>query len=150
MQFSDTVSLNVAPDRVWETLVDPYAIGSCLPGLQEVEVFDEGRSFGGEARIELGAASVSFPAKVTWVEQNAPQGGRLRATATLMGHEILGDGTVTLQADGAGKSTMAWQVDVTVPPVLAGNAIMMQMARTFATRFIQAFFACVQAHLSSV
>lgn len=150
MQLSDTVILDATPDRVWATLVDAHAIGSCIPGVQEVEIYDGGRSFGGEARINLGATSLSFPARATWIEQDAPYGGRLRASVTPMGHEISAVSTMRLQANGPGKTTMAWQVDVELPPELAGNVIVMQMAKPFAQRFIRAFFECVQTRLAPV
>lgn len=150
MQLSDSAVLNAPRERVWETLIDPQAIGSCIPGLTEVEVYDDGRSFGGLASIKVGGSSLSFPARVTWVERDGPQGGRLRASAKLMGHEISGDGVVSLLSDELGKTIMDWQVDVTMPPGLAANAFVMKMAGAFATRFIQAFFQCVRAHLASV
>jgi hypothetical protein len=150
MRFADTVSVNAPREQVWATLVDPYAIGACVPGLQALEVDEDGKSFGGEARLQVGGASLVFPARVSWVEQDAPCGGTLRASAVLGGFAIEGNGVVALAANGEGMTTVEWEVVVQFPEKLAGNAIMMKMARPFAARFIEAFFHCVQGRLESV
>ena len=131
-------------------LDDPEAMGSCVPGMQEVEVFDGGLSFGGKARLKLGATSISFPARVSWLERTLPDGGRLRASATLMGYEIEGETAVWLKRDGGGGTIFSWQVDVAIPEQLASSAILLQVAHTLAARFVEDFFRCVKARLESV
>lgn len=150
MRFADTVTVQAPREQVWETLNDPYAIGACVPGLQEVEVEEDGSSFGGKARLRVGGTSLVFPARVSWVEKDAPCGGTLRATAVLGGFAIEGNGAVALAMDGEGMTTVDWEVVVRFPEKLAKNAIMMQMARPFASRFIEAFFHCVQRRLEAV
>lgn len=150
MEFKDTVLLAAPRDRVWQTLNDPDEIGGCIPGLETVEVYDEGRAFGGQASIKVGSSALRFPARVAWIEQTAPSGGRLQASATLAGYEIEGQGAVTLDENGEGETTLSWEASVVIPDELAENPLMAQMARMFAGRFLKGFFECVEARLASV
>lgn len=150
MQFNDKVLLAASRDRVWQALNDPEEIGRCIPGLETVEIYEDGRAFGGQASIRVGSSALSFPARVTWVEKDIPHGGSLRATAVLAGYIIEGQGAVTLMERQAGETTLSWNADVVIPDTLAENPLMIQMARMFATRFFKGFFQCVQARLESV
>lgn len=150
LHFSDEVTLSASREAVWDVLNDAQAVGQCVPGLREVEVYDDGRSFGGTARIALGANALSFPARVTWMEREAPNGGRLQAFVTFAGYEIVGNGAVQLAPSGNGGVVLSWTADVALPEKLGDNALMLQMARSFAGRFIQEFFRCLQARLASV
>ena len=150
MQFSDVVNIGAPRERVWTVLMDPYTIGPCVPGLTDVEVYDGGTSFGGQASIRMGSTALTFPTRVTWVEQNAPQGGRLLASAVLAGYEIEGRGNIVLAEGETGETALAWDAAVIMPAKLAENPIMVQMVRMFATRFIEGFFQCVQARLETV
>ncbi len=149
MQFSDVVMIGAPRERVWTVLVDPHAIGFCVPGLADVEIYDD-VSFGGQATLQMGSTALSFPTRVTWIEQNAPEGGCLLASAVIAGFEIEGRGNIVLAEGEAGETTLAWDATMAMPAKLSGNPIMVQMVRMFATRFIQGFFQCVQARLESV
>lgn len=150
MEFNDTVLLAASRERVWQALNDPQEIGRCIPGLDTVEIYDDGRAFGGQASIKVGSSALTFPARISWVEQDAPHGGRLRAAAVLAGYDVEGQGAVTLEENQDGETTLTWQADVVIPEELADNPLLAQMARMFATRFLQGFFQCVQARLASV
>ena len=150
MQFSDSVSVSAEIERVWDVLNDAQSIGSCIPGLEAVEIYEEGVSFGGTARVNLGTSALSFPARITWVEQNAPHGGRLQALVKLAGFEIEGYGNVALREAESAGTDIRWDAAVHMPEKLAGNPLMVQMARMFASRFIESFFQCLLVRLSAV
>lgn len=150
MEFNDTILVAASRERVWQALSNPEEIGPCIPGLETVEIYDEGRAFGGQASVKLGSSALTFPARVAWIEREAPNGGRLQASARLAGYDIKGEGVVTLDENGKGETTLRWQADVVVPDELAENPLMAQMARMFAGRFLKGFFECVEARLASV
>ncbi len=150
MQFSNRMILTAPRERVWQALVDVQVVGPCVPGMQELEVYDGGRAFGGQTRIVMGSSSLSFPARVSWVEQNEPHGGRLEAAVTIAGYEIVGAGSVSLLPAQNDSTTLSWQADVLIPEKLAENALVKQMARMFAARFIEQFFHCLQQRLGDV
>lgn len=150
MQFSDSLTVSAPIDRVWSMLIDAHSIGSCIPGLENLEIDEENASFGGIARINLGATALAFPARITWVEQIAPQGGRLRAQVKVAGYEIVGNGTVDLSSHESDGTAINWRANVIMPEQLAGNKLMVQTARMFAGRFIQSFFGCLLERLAAV
>lgn len=150
MDFSDEVIIDVPRQRVWDLLNDSQSLAGCIPGLSEVEVYDGGSAFGGTAQLELGSRALRFPARVAWVERNVPDGGKLRASATLAGFQIEGDGTVSVREHDPGATRLSWMATVTIPESLADNPLLLQMARAFAARFVKGFFECVQSRLKSV
>lgn len=149
MQFEDEVVVDSPREQVWTFLLDPYALGGCVPGVEEVEIFESGRAFGGIGRISFGSLEVKFPARVEWVEQDELRGGRLRALARVVGHEIEGEGTLNLTDEGAG-TRLAWSASVLLPEALTENPFTAQMGQTVAVRFIKNFFECIQTRLANV
>lgn len=149
MQFEDEVVIGSPREQVWAFLLDPYALGGCVPGLEEVKIFEPGRAFGGTARIAFGSLVVKFPARVEWLEQDELRGGRLRVLAQVAGHPLEGQGALEL-ADESEGTRLAWSARVTLPEALTENPFTAQMAQTVAVRFIKNFFECIKTSLKNV
>ena len=150
MELQDTVVLAAPRTAVWAFLLDPHELGECLPGVEKVEVFEPGRVFGGVATVNVGGGSVQFPARVEWVERDVMRGGRLRALTRVGGHPIEGDGVIELEDSAEGGTQLFWTVGVVVPPAVASNPMLLQVARSVITQFINSFFNCIQAKLEVV
>jgi len=150
VEFQDTVVLAAPRTAVWAFLLDPHELGECLPGLEKVEVFEPERVFGGLATLNVAGNSVQLPARVEWVEREAMRGGRLRALTEVAGHPIEGDGVIELEDTPEGGTQLFWRAGIAVPPAVASNPMLLQVARTVAAQFIRSFFSCIQTKLEMV
>lgn len=151
MDFEDEVIVSASRAQVWAFLLDPHALGRCMPGIETVEIIEPGRAFGGTARIGFGSLEVKFPARVEWLEQEEMSGGRLRALAQVAGHQIEGLGTLALaDAVEVSGTHLTWSATVTIPDAFAENPLTAQMGKAVVLRFIKNFFECIEARLETI
>ena len=150
MEFQDTVVLAAPRAAVWEFLLDPYAVGACLPGLEKVEIYEPDRVFGGTATLNFGGASVQLPARVEWVEREAMRSGRLRAVTKIGEQRVEGEGVIELEDTAEGGTQLFWTAGVVVPEAVSNNPVLLQMAEGMSAHFIKAFFNCIRAKLEEV
>ena len=57
-------------DRVWEFLVDPYQVATCLPGASITDKIDE-QTYAGSMTVKVGPVSSSYKGKVTFDKLDA-------------------------------------------------------------------------------
>jgi carbon monoxide dehydrogenase subunit G len=134
---------------VWTFLADAEKLSSCVRGLETAEIDADGLGFGGPATLALGNQALRFPARVAWLQQQPPEGGRLRAGAQVAGHEFSGEGTIQLTEAGSGTEVQ-WHLDIILPSSLQENRVLAQMVHNVATMVLDAFFACVQERLREI
>jgi carbon monoxide dehydrogenase subunit G len=76
MELKATYSFSIAPGRLWDSLMDPDVIASCLPGCQKFEPIGED-----EYRVVMQAAVAaiggSFGGSVRIADKEPPQSYRL-------------------------------------------------------------------------
>lgn len=96
-----SVSFDVrAPvDRVWSFLSDMRKVGSCVPGVQSVDVIDGLRSRW-NLKIKIGPLSQQVQVETESLEQVPPSRGRFRGVADNM--EMLG----TIELEPRGDETL--------------------------------------------
>lgn len=151
MDFEDEVIVSASRAQVWAFLLDPHALGRCMPGIETVEIIEPGRTFGGIARIGVGSLEVKFPARIEWLEQEEMSGGRLRALVHVAGYEIEGLGTLAL-ADAVEMpgTHVAWSARVSLPEAFTQNPLTAQMGKAVVVRFIEDFFECIESRLEII
>lgn len=150
MEFQDTVVLAAPRTAVWAFLLDPHELGQCLPGLEEVEILEPDRAFGGVATLNVAGGSFQLPARLEWVERDAMRSGRLRALTEVGGHPIQGNGVIELDDTPEGGTRLSWTAGIVIPEALNSNPMLLQIARSVARQFITAFFNCIEAKLEMV
>ena len=150
VEFQDTVVLAAPRTAVWAFLLNPHELGSCLPGLEKVEIVEPDRVFGGVATLNVAGGSFRLPARVEWVERDAMRSGRLRALTEVAGHPIEGNGVVELDDTAEGGTQLSWTAGIVVPEALDGNPMLLQIVQNVARQFITSFFTCIQARLEVV
>ena len=98
MKLSGTAKLAGRPEEVFDRLLDPEVIASCIPGCQRLERVDEGEY---ELEIKTGIGAVRGRATLSDVRRF--QGYRM----DLEGKSPVGriQGWVTVRLEGAGKTT---------------------------------------------
>ncbi len=101
MEITSTYSFAAAPQQVWNLLMDPEAIKSCLPGCRELRPLGDDR-YHAEMTIGVAAVSGSFTATVALSEQVPPQSYRLSVDATGKPGFAKGSALITLSPTTAG------------------------------------------------
>jgi carbon monoxide dehydrogenase subunit G len=94
----ETFQLDAPIERVWDFLLDPHDVVTCMPGAALDEVVDD-RTFLGSIRVKVGPIVTSYKGRVQFVEVDAA-GYRV---------EMLADGRET-SGSGNARATMASQL----------------------------------------
>jgi carbon monoxide dehydrogenase subunit G len=149
MELADAVVIAAPRQRVWSFLADAAQLSSCLSGMDTVEIAADGSGFAGAATLPLGSQVLRFPTRVEWLEQEPPSHGRLRALATIGGHQVTGEGTIELLEDVSGTE-IQWHITLVLPAALQENAMLGPLAKNVAATIVRAFFSCLVGHLQDV
>ena len=80
MEISSTYRFAAAPLQVWNLLMDPEAIKSCLPGCRELRPLADDR-YQADIVIGVGAVSGAFASTITISDRVPPQSYRLGVEA---------------------------------------------------------------------
>ena len=79
MEIEKTLSLDAPPARVWALLLDPNAMGACVPGMESIEVISDSE-YVAVMKVKISFISARFKLKTRIVESDAPR--YLRAEGT--------------------------------------------------------------------
>jgi carbon monoxide dehydrogenase subunit G len=70
IEIKETLQVEAPRDRVWEFVIDPQRVVTCMPGAALDEVVDE-RTFLGTVRVKVGAITTSYKGRVEFTEVDA-------------------------------------------------------------------------------
>ena len=73
IEITETFTVAAPIDRVWDFLVDPSQVVTCMPGAQLDEVVDA-ENFLGKVTVKLGAVGASYKGKVKFVRVDREAG----------------------------------------------------------------------------
>ena len=79
MEIEKQLTVAAAPAKVWEMLLDPQVMGSCVPGMQSVEVISP-TEYVGVIKVKISFISATFRLNTRIVEQRAPEYLRIEGT----------------------------------------------------------------------
>ena len=143
MDITGSYTFNAPPERVWDLLMDPATISSCIPGCEGFEPAGEDR-YRVRLNIALAAITGSYDGTIVILEKNAPQSYRLTADGQGKPGFVKGDSAISLRADGA---TTVVDVKGTVqtggPIARLGQRLVSGVAKMMMDRF----FGCLQGKL---
>lgn len=141
MQMTDTFSVDVPAQRLWDALIDVERIAPCVPGFKLIETNDP--DFGGEIKVKVGAITVGYDATITFKERDE---AARRVVLGVKGKERRGagsvDATTTLTLSGNGSGTTAeilTDVQITGKVAQFGRGIIADVNR----RLLEQFVACL-------
>jgi uncharacterized protein len=145
MDITGSYTFNAAPARVWDLMMDPAAIASCIPGCETLEPEGPDRY---RAKITLGLAAITgtYEGTVVITEKVEKSSYRLAVEGQGKPGFVKGNAAITLRADGGGTV-----VDLTAT-VQTGGAIARLGQRLIgaAAKMMQdRFFACLQGKLGT-
>lgn len=141
MDITGSYTFNAPPDRVWDVMMDPPVIASCIPGCDRLEPDGVDRY---RAGITIGLAAITGTYEGTVVISEKIEKSSYRLSVEGQGRPgfVKGQATIALRADGGGTV-----VDV-VGTVQTGGAIARLGQRLIASaaKMMQdRFFACMQS-----
>lgn len=79
MEIEKTLFLDAPPARVWALLLDPNAMGACVPGMESIEVISDSE-YVAVMKVKISFISARFKLKTRIVERDEPR--YLRAEGT--------------------------------------------------------------------
>ncbi len=79
MEIEKTLFLDAPPARVWALLLDPTAMGACVPGMESIEVISD-TEYVAVMKVKISFISARFKLKTRIVERDEPR--YLRAEGT--------------------------------------------------------------------
>src|SRR5688500_2301714 len=145
MDVTGSYAFNAMPQRVWDLMLDPTAIASCIPGCETLEPVGPDR-FRAKITIGLAAITGTYEGTVVITEKVEPSSYRLEVEGQGKPGFVKGNAALALRAEGG--TTV---VDVT-GTVQTGGAIARLGQRLIgaAAKMMQdRFFACMQGKLGT-
>ena len=141
MKLSGAYRFDVPRERLWQTLMDTSAVGSCIPGVSAFTPLG-GDRYEIELSVRVGIVSGSYKGTLAITDVVEPESYRMTVEGSGARTEIRGSGSLALADDGEGTE-LSFEGDVQVTGVLArvGQRLMGTVAKTQIDRF----FECLRA-----
>lgn len=79
MDIEKTLELSSSPDKVWALLLDPQIMGSCVPGMQSIEVISD-TEYLANIHVKLAFISAKFKVRTLVTEKREPSYLRSEST----------------------------------------------------------------------
>ena len=143
MDISGSYTFNAPPDRVWNLLMDPAVISSCIPGCDTFQPEGEDR-YRATLTVGLAAITGTYDGTVVLSEKVPQTSYRLTAEGQGRPGFVKGSSAIALRADGA---TTIVDVSGTVqtggPIARLGQRLIGSVSKMMLDRF----FACLQSKI---
>ena len=125
--------------QVWATLMDPDAIATAIPGVEEfLPVEGEENAWLAVAKVSMAVVSGRFEGNVRMSEIEAPNSYRLTVSGEGQGSIINGSVLMKLEdSDGGAATTLHWDADANISGKLAriGQRLIKAAANMMSKRF---------------
>ena len=141
MTLDATYTIPAPRERVWQLLMDPAAIASCVPGCQAFEPLGDDKY---RVQLTAGVAAISgtFEGTVALTEQVAPESYRLVMEGSGAPGFVNGDAVMRLVDQGDSTSVaVSATVDVGGTIARVGQRLLGSVSKMMLDRF----FACMSA-----
>ena len=140
MKITGSYVFDAPAAQVWETLMSPDLLSSCIPGCQGFEPIGKDE-YQVTINIRVGPINGRYDARIALTEQNPPNSYRLVADGSGPLGFAKGDALVTL-AEEDGKTTLRVEGDASVGGTVA--RIGQRMTGSVAKTMMDRFFDCLR------
>lgn len=144
MRFSGSSEIEAPRERVWAFVTDPHQVGGCAPGVETVDVHDDG-TVTAHARVIIGPMSFRFDAAGEYTERVEGEHAAVRGRAKAPGTHVDGTAQMRLRDTDDGGTVMDWSADVQFSGKIANLGA--RLIEGTANRLIGQAFACVKSRL---
>jgi uncharacterized protein len=143
MDISGSYTFNAPPDRVWNLLMDPAVLSSCIPGCERFEPDGEDR-YVVTLTVGLAAITGTYTGTVVLVDKVSPTSYRLVVEGQGRPGFVKGNSAITLRAEGVTTTVdVSGAVQTGGPIARVGQRLIGSVAKMMLNRF----FTCLQAKL---
>ena len=143
MNISATYTLTAPPERVWDLLMDPKVVASCIPGCGELEPIGDDR-YKAKLAVALAAISGSYEGTVALSEKVPPTSYRMAVEGQGKPGCVKGSAAIVLHPDPAGtRLEVTGTVQTTGPIARLGQRLIAGVSKMMQDRF----FANLQGKL---
>lgn len=115
MEIEKTLLLDAPPARVWALLLDPNAMGACVPGMESIEVVSDDE-YVAVMKVKIAFISARFKLKTRIVERDEPRYLRAEGTGedASVASSLKQSSEMWLQAREGGGTELRMKVKVDV------------------------------------
>jgi uncharacterized protein len=144
MDISGSYTFNAPPERVWNMLMDPAVIASCIPGCDRLEPTGEDR-YRASLTVALAAITGSYEGTVQISDKVVNESYRLMVEGQGKPGFVKGNAAIALRPDGATTIVdVKGTVETGGPIARLGQRLIGNVSRMMQDRF----FACLQGKTS--
>ena len=145
MDIFSSYTFNAPPDRVWDVLMDPDAISSCIPGCNRFEPDGEDR-YKVTLTVALAAITGTYNGTVEMTEKTPVRSYRLVMEGQGRPGFVKGTSVIALRPDGAATAVdVSGAVHTGGPIARLGQRLIGGVAKMIMDRF----FACLKAKIEA-
>jgi hypothetical protein len=143
MDISGSYTFQAPPDRVWDLLMDPVVIASCIPGCDRFEPDGDDR-YRARLTVALAAITGTYDGTVVISDKVVPTSYRLTAEGQGRPGFVKGISAIALRAEGVGTVVdVKGTVQTGGPIARLGQRLVGSVSKMMLDRF----FACLQSRL---
>jgi carbon monoxide dehydrogenase subunit G len=143
MEIAGTYTFTAPRDRVWNLLMDPQEISSCIPGCETFEPLGDDR-YKARLNVALAAITGSYEGTVVLADKVPTTSYRLTAEGQGRPGSVKGSAAVSLRTEGTVTVVdVRGTVQATGPVARVGQRLLGGVSKMMMDRF----FACLQGKL---
>src|SRR5687767_5173981 len=144
MDITGSYTFNAVPERVWQLLMDPDVITSCIPGCDRFEPAGEDR-YRARLTVALAAITGSYDGTIVLSDKVPHSSYRLLVDGQGKPGFVKGDSAISLRAEGDTTVVdVKGSVQTGGPIARLGQRLVGGVAKMMMDRF----FACLQSKVS--
>jgi len=147
MNVKGSTTIAAPQEKVFTYLTNPEFVSQCAPGLESIEVVEEGKKFKGIVSVGLGNLKVRFSGDMEFTEISAPDRATLKAHGAAPGSAVDATAKWVLSDAGDGVTQLDWSADINVLGTIA--ALASRMMGSVTQKLTGEFFACAKKQIET-
>jgi uncharacterized protein len=144
MKVSGNYTINADRKAVWDRLLDPDTLSSCLPGVEKLDKVGENEY---ELAMNVGVGMIrgTYEGKVRLSDINEPTDYQMYVEGSGRPGFVKGTGKINLEDKGDSTTEITYEGDVEVGgPV---GSVAQRMLGSVSKRIVGQFFSCVEEQI---
>lgn len=149
MKLEGTYTFNAPREIVWETLMDPDALGKAVPGGEKLEKVGENQ-YDAALNVRVGPVNGKFDGNIELSEINEPDSYHMSVTGQGNAGFLNGEGDVSLSDTEDGNTLMTYTGEAQVGGKIAGvgQRLIDSSAKSITRQGLQALDMQIQAKMA--